>query len=142
MLGISGWDWLTLSLYLIGITCLGIFLEALLASVMSSCDAFMVSSSGLWTLNLYRPYFTPSLPQAQLDRFYNCIHTPIGENEPHLEPFTLPDNVTPTTPRKLINTADMEIPMPTAVGVGGFLFFCLMVVALIGFVYWLAQVRT
>ena len=78
--------------------------------------------------------------QAQLDRFYNCIHTPIGDNEPHLEPFTLPDDVVPEKPKKLINTADMEIPMPTAVGAGGFLFFCLMVVVLIGFVYWLAQV--
>jgi SSS family transporter len=35
----------------------GVFLAALLASVMSSCDAFMVSSSGLFTQNLYRRYF-------------------------------------------------------------------------------------
>jgi Na+/proline symporter len=32
----------------------GIFLAALIASVMSSCDAFMVSCSGLFTQNLYR----------------------------------------------------------------------------------------
>ena len=244
----------------------GVFLAALLASVMSSCDAFMVSSSGLWTLNFYRPYIAPDkddkhyvlvgrvasvfivagsltfafmfedvpsglemfwkiqammgaafwlglfwrrttavgawagtltafgllvvtsqtffhewavvnlpanmiwadkfrvsyqmlvylmggfgtcivmslisprLPKAQLDRFFNCIHTPIGEDEPHLAPFTLPEGVLPAKPRKLINLRDMEIPMPTAVGVGGFLFFCLMVVLLIWFVYWLAGV--
>jgi Na+/proline symporter len=34
---------------------LGIFLAALLASVMSSCDAFMISSSALFTENIYRP---------------------------------------------------------------------------------------
>lgn len=33
---------------------LGVFLAALIASVMSSCDALMVSSSGLFTQNLYR----------------------------------------------------------------------------------------
>lgn len=34
---------------------LGVFIAALLASVMSSCDAFMISSSALFTENLYRP---------------------------------------------------------------------------------------
>jgi Na+/proline symporter len=34
---------------------LGIFLAALLASVMSSCDAFMISSAALFTENIYRP---------------------------------------------------------------------------------------
>ena len=33
---------------------LGLFLAALLASVMSSCDSFMVASSGLFTENIYK----------------------------------------------------------------------------------------
>jgi Na+/proline symporter len=33
---------------------LGIFLASLLAAVMSSCDSFMISSSGLFTENVYR----------------------------------------------------------------------------------------
>jgi Na+/proline symporter len=33
---------------------LGLFIAALLASVMSSCDAFMISSSALFTENVYR----------------------------------------------------------------------------------------
>ncbi len=33
---------------------LGLFLASLLASVMSSCDAFMISSSALFTQNIYR----------------------------------------------------------------------------------------
>lgn len=34
---------------------LGLFLAALLAGVMSSCDSFMISSSALFTENIYRP---------------------------------------------------------------------------------------
>ena len=34
---------------------LGLFIAALLATVMGSCDSFMVASSGLVTENLYRP---------------------------------------------------------------------------------------
>jgi len=34
---------------------LGVFLAALLASVMSSCDALMISSAALFTENVYRP---------------------------------------------------------------------------------------
>ncbi len=33
---------------------LGLFLAAVLASVMSSCDSFMIASSGLFTENIYR----------------------------------------------------------------------------------------
>jgi Na+/proline symporter len=42
---------------------LGIFLAALLASVMSSCDAFMIASAGLFTENIYRP-LSPHKPQS------------------------------------------------------------------------------
>lgn len=42
---------------------LGIFLAALLAAVMSSCDAFMIASSGLITENLYKP-LRPGRPRA------------------------------------------------------------------------------
>jgi Na+/proline symporter len=34
---------------------LGIFMAAMLAGVMSSCDSFMVSSAGLFAENIYRP---------------------------------------------------------------------------------------
>lgn len=42
---------------------LGVFLAALLASVMSSCDAFMISSAGLFTENIYRPLFPARRPR-------------------------------------------------------------------------------
>lgn len=35
---------------------LGLFLASLLASVMSSCDSFMIASSGLFTKNMYQPF--------------------------------------------------------------------------------------
>lgn len=34
---------------------LGLFIAAMLAAVMSSCDAFMISSAGLITKNIYKP---------------------------------------------------------------------------------------
>jgi SSS family transporter len=83
--------------------------------------------------------FTKRVSQEQLDRFYGCVHTPIGEDEPHLKPFTLPPGVEPTTPKKLIPHKDIEIPFPTAVGLGGFLFFWLLVGLMVGFVFWLAK---
>jgi len=44
---------------------LGVFLAALLASVMSSCDSFMIASSALFTENIYKP-LAPGRP----DRHY------------------------------------------------------------------------
>jgi Na+/proline symporter len=37
----------------------GVFLASVLAAVMSSCDAWMIASSGLFTENIYRPFFAP-----------------------------------------------------------------------------------
>lgn len=82
--------------------------------------------------------WTPRVSKEKLDRVYACLRTPIQENEPHLAPFTLPEGVEVPAPRKLINHPDFEIPMPTKVGMLGFAFFCLCVVAMIGFVFWMA----
>jgi Na+/proline symporter len=35
---------------------MGVFIASLLASAMSSCSAFMISSSGLFTKNIYKPF--------------------------------------------------------------------------------------
>ena len=42
---------------------LGIFLAAILASVMSSCDVFMISSSALFTENIYKRLLPDRSPQ-------------------------------------------------------------------------------
>ena len=44
---------------------LGLFLAALLAGVMSSCDSFMISSAALFTENIYKP-----LRSGRSDRHY------------------------------------------------------------------------
>ena len=38
---------------------LGVFLASMLAAVMSSCDAWMISGSALFTENIYRPFVAP-----------------------------------------------------------------------------------
>jgi len=50
----------------IGAGLLGVFLAALLASVMSSCDSFMTATSGLFTQNIYRPLFPRSSQKTLL----------------------------------------------------------------------------
>jgi Na+/proline symporter len=47
---------------------LGVFLASLLAAVMSSCDSFMISSSGLFTENIYR-----QLRPEKSDRHYLMV---------------------------------------------------------------------
>ena len=42
---------------------LGLFVASLLAAVMSSCDAFMITSSALFTENVYRPLLAPEKSQ-------------------------------------------------------------------------------
>ncbi|MBN1478175.1 sodium:solute symporter family protein [Candidatus Sumerlaeota bacterium] len=44
----------------------GLFIASMLAAVMSSCDAFMVASAGLFTENIYRPLIAP----GREDRHY------------------------------------------------------------------------
>lgn len=82
---------------------------------------------------------TQRVPEEKLERVYACLRTPVNDDEPHqAEPFMLPEGVEPGLPNKLIDHPDLEIPMPTRVGIAGFTGFWLCVAALIGFVYWMA----
>jgi Na+/proline symporter len=83
---------------------------------------------------------TPRSPEAKLNRFFACIHTPVDDEEPHsTEPFTLSEGVEPIAPKKLINLPNLEIPKPSMTDLIGFAFFWLMVVLMIAFVHWLAN---
>jgi len=83
--------------------------------------------------------FTKRAPEENLDRFYACLRTPIGPDEPETEPFTLPAGVQPGPRNVLISNPDFEIPKPTVVGIGGFLAAWAGVGLLIGTVYWIIQ---
>ncbi|MCH8204959.1 MAG: sodium:solute symporter family protein [Candidatus Hydrogenedentes bacterium] len=79
------------------------------------------------------------VPEEKLERVYRCLRTPVHEAEPHQpEPFMLPEGLEVPAPRKLINHPDLEIPMPTRVGMYGFATFWAIVGILIAFVYWMA----
>jgi hypothetical protein len=52
----------------IGWGVLGLFIAALLAAVMSSCDSFMIASAGLLTVNVYKP-----LRPGRSDRHYLLV---------------------------------------------------------------------
>jgi SSS family transporter len=82
---------------------------------------------------------TRRVPAERLDRFYACLQTPIGVDEPETEPFTLPAGVQPGPRNVLIQHPDFEIPRPTAIGIVGFAAAWLGVALLIGAVYWIIQ---
>ena len=68
-----------------------------------------------------------------------CLPTPVHDAEPHQpEPYMLPEGIQAPPPRKLIDHPDLEIPMPTLIGMTGFAGFRVCVALLIAFVYWMA----
>ena len=73
----------------------------------------------------------------RLDRVYECLRTPVSEDEPEGEPLTLPAGTTPAARSVLIAHPDFEIMRPTAYTVIGFLASCFMVVVLIGSFIWI-----
>ena len=65
--------------------------------------------------------FTSRVPEDRLNRFYECLRTPIAPGEPETSPFTLPPGTRPAPRNVLIKHPDFEFPKPTLVGVLGFL---------------------
>jgi len=81
--------------------------------------------------------FTKRAPAENLNRFYACLRTPVGPDEPETQPFTLPPGVKPAERRTLIDHPDFEIPRPTLVGIGGFMAAWMGVGLLILAVFWI-----
>ncbi len=81
--------------------------------------------------------FTKPESKEKLDKFYECIRTPIGQNEPETIPFTLPDGVKPAPRTVLIEHPDFEIPKPSLVSVIGFLAGWAGVALMIGIFFWI-----
>ncbi len=79
---------------------------------------------------------TRPVSREQLDRFYACLRTPVGPDEPETRPFELPPGVEPAPRRVLVDLPGFEIPRPTRVSVLGVLGAAAAVVAFIFGVYW------
>lgn len=71
----------------------------------------------------------PQSPQ-QLDRFFTLLRTPVREGEVVIEPCTVPEN----NPERenVIELAGFQFPVPTKLGVGGFIVAWLLVFAIVG----------
>ena len=65
--------------------------------------------------------FTKPEKKEKLDKFYQCIRTPVRAGESETEAFTLPEGVEPAPRNVWLDHPDFEIPKPTLVGVVGFL---------------------
>lgn len=79
--------------------------------------------------------FTTPEKKEKLNKFYECIRTPVVPGEPETEPFTLPEGVEPAPRRAWFDHPDFEIPKPTPVGVIGFFAGWASVGALIWILY-------
>jgi hypothetical protein len=64
---------------------------------------------------------TPPVAAGKLDRFYALMRTPVGPNEPAGESCTLPAGVAPAPRRMLVTAFGLELPVPSAVSVLGFI---------------------
>jgi len=80
---------------------------------------------------------TPRVAKEKLDRLFTCIRTPIGNNEPETEPFTLPPGTEPAPRKVLIDHPDFEIPKPAPISVAGFLAGWVAVGILVALFYWI-----
>ena len=76
----------------------------------------------------------------KLDHFFRLIRTPVRPGEIVDQPCTLPEDPLPMETGKLIPVADLEIPMPSRMGLGGFVLAWICVGAIIWFTMMLAGI--
>lgn len=82
-------------------------------------------------------YLTKPIDKEKLDKFYDCVFTPVTEIEPHSKPFRLPEGMKPFPRKKLINHPDFEIPVPSRKAVGGFTVITAIVISMIYIIKWM-----
>jgi Na+/proline symporter len=83
--------------------------------------------------------FTNPIDEDRLDRFYALTRTPIGPDEQHEKPCTLPAKVTPASRAMLLTCFDLEIPRPSNTSLIGFLVGWICVGGLIGGFVWIVS---
>jgi Na+/proline symporter len=82
---------------------------------------------------------TKPVEKEKLDRFYECLRTPIAPGEPETTPFTLPEGVEPAPRRPWFKHPDFEISKPSFIGIVGFLAGWAAVAILIGSFFWIIK---
>jgi len=85
--------------------------------------------------------FTKPVSKEQLDNFYALVRTPMAPGEKHLAPCTLPPGVVPAPKRSFFPNTSLEIMIPSANSLIGFLVGWVCVAVLIYIVYLLANIR-
>lgn len=83
-------------------------------------------------------FVTRRPPKEQLDHFFLLLRTPVRRGEIILTPCSLPENPEPPVPR-LFGHPDIEIPRPSATGLGGFVLACGLVALIAGIPYCLIR---
>lgn len=106
---------------------------------ISTPHQYLIYISGGVVVGLLVSFVTKRTPKDKLDYFFKLIRTPVKPGE-HVEvPCTLPADHLPPETNKLIDHADLEIPMPSRIGMVGFLASWVMVGVVIALTYWLAS---
>lgn len=82
---------------------------------------------------------TKPIEKKKLDRFYECLRTPIAPGEPETTPFTLPDGTVPAPRRPWFDHPDFEISRPNLIGIVGFVAGWVAVAMLIGSFFWIIK---
>ncbi len=119
------------------------------ASLAGKLPAFMLFEGKLylpWQMILYISagfitaivvsLFTKPVENKKLDRFYECLRTPIAPDEPETAPFTLPAGIVPAPRRPWFKHPDFEISKPSLTGIIGFVAGWAAVAMLIGSFFW------
>lgn len=82
---------------------------------------------------------TEPVEKEKLDRFYECLRTPVALNEPETTPFTLPDKTVPAPRRPWFAHPDFEISRPRLIDLVGFIAGWIAVAMLIGSFFWIMR---
>ncbi|MBF0430367.1 MAG: sodium:solute symporter family protein [Fibrobacteria bacterium] len=83
--------------------------------------------------------FTKPMNKETLDRVYSCLRTPVNDEEPEVEPFTLPVGINAAPRSVIVNHPDFEIMRPGKISVIGFLLSWIGVGLLIASFFWILK---
>ena len=108
-----------------------------LSKVTDACQMASFMTGGV-LVGFLVSLITPRPSKDKLDHFFRLLRTPVRKGEHIDKPCTLPENPLPQV-EKIFNYEDIELPKPTFVGLGGFVFAWMLVGGIIWLTYYLAR---